>query len=291
MQLFYELKRFLFVFFQNYYIWLEFSLITKVFSLLFLLISSPTFSHDLNSRFFHSPISQDFFLHPGEGFCDEMYYFSYNSRKYHSGEDYILKWKEKDILTNLSFNKLFQYQKKHFHFIPTEAEFWKTPENRIDFLKINLYRAGLDIIDTKLGLYPKTNDDKYYGYGEPIYAIYDAVVEASLNPTTPKGWGKTILLKHILTGKRRLHIKWKGRNLKLKYFYSQYSHLKENYLSVNQKVVRGEKIGEVGDANGIFNSLNGIKDIREGAHLHFEIRFKKADIVVSKEILSNKEKI
>ncbi|HNO21828.1 MAG TPA: hypothetical protein PKK94_02535, partial [Leptospiraceae bacterium] len=54
----------------------------------------------VSGKIFYPPV-RDCILHTGEGFADPMYYHSYGSRKYHSGEDYILEWRNEHIISGI----------------------------------------------------------------------------------------------------------------------------------------------------------------------------------------------
>ncbi len=246
----------------------------------------------LANSLFHPPVLEDFFIHPGEGFCDEMYYYSYSTRTYHTAEDYIKKWKKKPIqLGEDNIETLEKLHLQHYGHLPTQASFWDNLELRKNFLKINLYRDGLDIIDTNLGLYPRTETDEAYGYGENFFAVYDGRVIANVEPETPLGWGKALLIKHTAPEGFVFEITWNEQKRQLKEFWTQYSHNETHLVGLNELVKKGEILGTIGDGNGIFHSIHGKKRIKEGAHLHFEIRIKDYPIFPSKSLLQSKEKL
>jgi len=84
--------------------------------------------------------------------------------------------------------------------------------------------------------------------GDPVYAIADgAVYWAKLNGGS---WGNIVRLIHNI-----------GTVEKPKYIESLYAHLDEILVREGQEVIRGQKIGTIGDANGHYS-----------AHLHLEIR-------------------
>jgi hypothetical protein len=241
---------------------------------------------------FHPPVGEDFFLHPGEGFCDEMYQHSYTSRTFHTAEDYIRKWKKKHILKGEDdLAQLEKLQLKHYGHLPKQAHFWEDTEKRKAFLKINLYRQGLPIIDTKLGLYPRTETDESYGYGENFFAVYDGKVIASLDIEQPVGWGKAMLLQHKAPEGQVFEIYWNNKLHRLPEFWTQYSHNETHLVEMNDEVKKGEILGTIGDGNGIFHSLHGKDKIREGAHLHFEIRIQNYSLFPTKSLLRDKNKV
>ncbi len=240
---------------------------------------------------FRSPVSEDFWIHPGEGFCDEMYYHSYSARRYHTGEDYILKWKEEHIQSDVTLEYLLSKQKEFYGYVPQLSDFGNSEQSWKDFLKINVYRTSEEIVDTKLGLYPKTKDDLKYGFGMPVYAIYDGVVEEEVSPENPKGWGKAILIRHDAPKGKKFIVQWNGKEHRLSRIWSQYAHTQKNLFRVGNKVSRGVEVATIGDGNGIFQTKTGVITIREGAHLHFEIRIAKNKLFPDKDTLIDKQKL
>lgn len=85
-------------------------------------------------------------------------------------------------------------------------------------------------------------------YGDPVCAIANGSVVAAQD--YGGGWGRIVLIKHDLPD---------GTSV-----WSQYAHLSRIDASSGD-VVRGQKIGEIGNANGVYPNA---------AHLHFEIRVK-----------------
>jgi len=81
--------------------------------------------------------------------------------------------------------------------------------------------------------------------GDPVFAIANGRVIYAGTPS--KGWGKIIILMHRLPDGRLIE--------------SLYAHLNKISKPVGALIARGEKIGEVGGASGIYL-----------AHLHFEMR-------------------
>lgn len=253
-----------------------------------ILLSLMLFHHLNAESLFIFPLSSDYIKHPGEGFCDEMYYYSYHSRKYHTAIDYIRKWKGSHLISGINdYSILLEEYIKLFGRVPNEAGFWTDTQKGKDFLKINLYREGMDIVDTSLGLYPREFPDLSYGHSDTIKAIYDGLVIDSFNPSEPKGWGKSILLEHSAPRGKVFSIKWKDTEYALEKVWSGYFHNSENLVKDKQKVIKGQPIARIGDANGIFNSLNGVRGIQEGSHLHFEIRIKYYGLFPKNQIQSN----
>lgn len=82
-------------------------------------------------------------------------------------------------------------------------------------------------------------------YGDPVCTIANGTVITASN--FEGGWGKIILIRHVLPDGT---VVW-----------SQYAHLSAIAVGAGDSVLRGTKIGEIGDANGTYS-----------AHLHFEIR-------------------
>ncbi len=252
------------------------------------LFSKQIFSQSL----FHPPLSENFWIHPGEGFCDEMYYHSYSGRTYHTAEDYILKWEGKHFKEGEDDVQILEkLQLQYYGYLPENASFWKNLEERKKFLKINLYRIGLEIYDTSLGLYPRTPTDNFYGYGENFYAVYDGIVVAAVDTEKQIGWGKSLLILHRAPKDYLFTIEWKGKKLYLEQFWTQYSHNETNMVELHDEVKKGEVLGTIGDGNGIFHSMNGKPKLKEGAHLHFEIRIKNYPLFPSRQILTNKEEL
>ena len=85
-------------------------------------------------------------------------------------------------------------------------------------------------------------------YGDPVYAIGTGVVSASADLSG--GWGNVVRIIHRYEeddGVREVE--------------SLYAHLQDYSVRVGDVVGRGQQIGRIGDADGIYI-----------AHLHFEIR-------------------
>lgn len=81
-------------------------------------------------------------------------------------------------------------------------------------------------------------------FGDPIHAIADGVVTSSRE--FGGGWGLVVRIAHPIHGGC---------------VESLYAHLSESAVVRGQRVQRGERIGAMGDAGGIYS-----------AHLHFELR-------------------
>jgi murein DD-endopeptidase MepM/ murein hydrolase activator NlpD len=107
------------------------------------------------------------------------------------------------------------------------------------FWEMNEKRGGRHTGDDLNGIGGMNTD-----FGDPIYAVANGLVVYAGEPSP--GWGKTILIAHRTQGGEILQ--------------SMYAHLESIAVPVSGLVTRGEKIGEVGTANG--NYL---------AHLHFEM--------------------
>jgi murein DD-endopeptidase MepM/ murein hydrolase activator NlpD len=90
-------------------------------------------------------------------------------------------------------------------------------------------------------------------YGAPVYATANGKV-VSVKHHGP-GWGKIIMIEH--------HIPTAGHPNYVQ-ITSTYAHLSKYSVSVGAHVDRGDKIGEVGDADGYYVNA---------AHLHFEMRW------------------
>ena len=84
--------------------------------------------------------------------------------------------------------------------------------------------------------------------GDPVYAVSAGVV--SFSEDLKGGWGNVIRIYHNIGSKQNP-----------KYVESVYAHLKKRNVTVGTTIKRGDKIGTIGNAHGIY-----------WAHLHFEIR-------------------
>jgi hypothetical protein len=86
-------------------------------------------------------------------------------------------------------------------------------------------------------------------YGDPVYAIGHGVVVYS--HSYGSSWGDLIAIRHA----------YREKNGRVYFIDSFYAHLAKRRVSVGDTVSRGQVIGTIGTANGIYV-----------AHLHFEIR-------------------
>ena len=88
-------------------------------------------------------------------------------------------------------------------------------------------------------------------YGDPVYAVASGVVTAAgdYGPS----WGNIITIEHQMKG---------ATAPEYEIVESQYAHLSVMNVSKGELVTRGQKIGEIGNANGAYY-----------AHLHFEMRW------------------
>lgn len=87
------------------------------------------------------------------------------------------------------------------------------------------------------------------GYGVPVYATGDGVVERSEEGEADKGYGRLIVINH-------------GFGYKTKY-----AHLQTRLVERGDSVRRGQQIGEVGSSGG-----------STGPHLHYEVLFKEQNV-------------
>ena len=85
--------------------------------------------------------------------------------------------------------------------------------------------------------------------GDPVYACGDGVVVQSRDVRV--GWGNVVIIRHH----------YRDPNGKLQTIDSLYGHLNQRYVTLHQRVKRGQKIGTIGTNRGMYL-----------AHLHFEIR-------------------
>lgn len=88
-------------------------------------------------------------------------------------------------------------------------------------------------------------------YGDPVYAVSDGVVKSAGDEGS--GWGDIITVVHALPA---------AGDPGYVAIESQYAHLSAMYVSPGETVHRGDMIGRIGDANGVYV-----------AHLHFEMRW------------------
>ena len=85
--------------------------------------------------------------------------------------------------------------------------------------------------------------------GDPVYACGDGIVVQSRDVRV--GWGNVVIIRHA----------YRGKDGKVKFVDSLYGHLNTRYVTLHQRVKRGQKIGTIGTNRGMYL-----------AHLHFEIR-------------------
>lgn len=102
--------------------------------------------------------------------------------------------------------------------------------------------------------------DIYVGYGSPVYAANNGVVEAIGTGCTP-GYlgcngrqGNYILINHNAGG-----------------YYTVYMHLRDIYVSKGQTVARGQKIGAMGNTGEVYPVPSSYNPYG-GTHLHFGVR-------------------
>lgn len=84
--------------------------------------------------------------------------------------------------------------------------------------------------------------------GDPVYAMADGVVSAAHD--FRGGWGRVVRIEHRFTLENGVEA-----------FESLYAHLDDIAVELDQRVVRGQRIGSIGDAHGAYV-----------AHLHLEVR-------------------
>lgn len=99
------------------------------------------------------------------------------------------------------------------------------------------------------------------GYGSAIYAANNGVVvEAAQSGCIPGnvscngGSGHYVIINHNIGG-----------------YYTKYLHLKDVYVNVGQTVVRGQKIGTMGNTGNCY-PVPSPSNPYAGTHLHFEVR-------------------
>ncbi|MCP4847094.1 MAG: M23 family metallopeptidase [Verrucomicrobiaceae bacterium] len=85
--------------------------------------------------------------------------------------------------------------------------------------------------------------------GDPVSAIGDGIVVLSRD--LRMGWGNVVIIRHAFLDKSN----------KVKFIDSLYGHLNERTVVLNQRILKGQKIGTIGTNHGMYI-----------AHLHFEIR-------------------
>ncbi len=85
--------------------------------------------------------------------------------------------------------------------------------------------------------------------GDAVYACGDGVVVQSRDVRV--GWGNVVIIRHA----------YRDSDGKVNFIDSLYGHLNTRYVTLHQRVRRGQRIGTIGTNRGMYL-----------AHLHFEIR-------------------
>jgi hypothetical protein len=85
--------------------------------------------------------------------------------------------------------------------------------------------------------------------GDPVYSCADGIVVHSRDVRV--GWGNVVIIRHV----------YRETDGSVKVIDSLYGHLNDRFVTLNQRVKRGQKIGTIGTNHGMYV-----------AHLHFEIR-------------------
>lgn len=111
------------------------------------------------------------------------------------------------------------------------------------FWEFNQNRGGNHTGDDLNGIGGGNSD-----LGDPVFSIADGYVAYAGIPSL--GWGKVVLIAH------RVNVEGEEKIIQ-----SMYAHLKDISVKVGDQVIRSQRIGRVGNADGAYL-----------AHLHFEIR-------------------
>lgn len=85
---------------------------------------------------------------------------------------------------------------------------------------------------------------------DPIYACADGVVTFAYDVRL--GWGRVVIIRHAYRDQKTGQVKFCD---------SLYGHLRKMDVKIGDRVVRGQRIGTMGNNRGMY-----------AAHLHFEIR-------------------
>lgn len=85
--------------------------------------------------------------------------------------------------------------------------------------------------------------------GDPVYATADGVVVYSEDYR--RSWGNLLIIRHA----------YRGTDGSIQIADSVYAHLEQRHVRLYQMVKRGQQVGTIGTAHGIYP-----------AHLHFEMR-------------------
>jgi hypothetical protein len=85
--------------------------------------------------------------------------------------------------------------------------------------------------------------------GDSVYAFGDGIVVQSRDVRV--GWGNVVIIRHA----------YRDSDGTVKFIDSLYGHLNTRYVTLHQRVKRGQRIGTIGTNRGMYL-----------AHLHFEIR-------------------
>jgi hypothetical protein len=123
---------------------------------------------------------------------------------------------------------------------PMGGEHGALAYNAQRFLEMNEKRGGPHLGDDLNGIGGGDSD-----FGDPVRSVADGLVLYAGVPSP--GWGGTVVVAHRLAEGRTLH--------------SMHAHLDRIEAGVGDLVARGQVIGTVGSARGLYL-----------AHLHFEMR-------------------